>query len=66
VKNKPNLVNKVTVKAAYIHCPKALMRCNLWSIEYLQNIEAMPTLGETIRDQTKNSGLVESREIILK
>jgi hypothetical protein len=66
VKNKPNLVNKVTVKAAYIHCPKALKHYNLWSIEHLQNIEAMPILGETIRDQTKNSGPVKSREIMLK
>ena len=66
VKNKPKLVIKVTVEAAYIHCPKALMRSKLWSIEQHQNIDSMPTLGEIIQDQTKSAGPVESREEMLK
>ena len=66
VKNKPKLVIKVTVEAAYIHCPKALMRSKLWSIEHHQNIDSMPTLGEIIQDQTKSAGPVESREEMLK
>ena len=66
VKNKPKLVIKVTVEAAYIHCPKALMRSKLWSIEHHQNIDTMPTLGEIIRDQTKSAAPVESREEMLK
>ena len=65
-KNKPKLVIKVTVEAAYIHCPKALMRSKLWSIEHHQNIDTMPTLGEIIRDQTKSAAPVESREEMLK
>ena len=66
LKNKPKLVIKVTVEAAYMHCPKAMMRSKLWSIEHRQNIDAMPTLGEIIRDQTNSSGPVESREEMLK
>ena len=66
VKNKPKLVIKVTVEAAYIHCPKALMRSKLWSIEHHQNIDSMPTLGEIIQDQTKSAGPVESRAEMLK
>ena len=66
LKNKPKLVIKVTVEAAYMHCPKAMMRSKFWSIEHHQNIDAMPTLGEIIRDQTKSTGAVESREEMLK
>jgi len=66
LKNNPRLVIKVTVEAAYMHCPKAMMRSKLWSIEHHHNIDAMPTLGEVIRDQTKSAGPVESREEMLK
>ena len=66
LKNKPKLVIKVIVEAAYMHCPKAMMRSKLWAIEHYQNIDAMPTLGEIISDQTKSSGPVESREEMLK
>lgn len=66
VNNKPKLVIQVTVEAAYMHCPKALMRSNLWSIEHQQSIDAMPTLGEIIQDQTKMTSPVETREEMLK
>ena len=66
LKNKPKLVIKVIVEAAYMHCPKAMMRSKLWAIEHYQNIDAMPTLGEIISDQTNSSGPVESREEMLK
>jgi PPOX class probable FMN-dependent enzyme len=66
MKNKPHLVIQVLVEAAYMHCPKALMRSKLWSIESQQSVEAMPTLGEIIRDQTKTEGPIESREEMLK
>jgi PPOX class probable FMN-dependent enzyme len=61
LKNKPKLV-----EAAYIHCPKAMMRSKLWSIEHHQNIDAMPTIGQIISDQAKSAGPVESREEMLK
>ena len=66
LKNKPKLVIKVIVEAAYMHCPKAMMRSKLWSIEHHQNIDAMPTIGQIISDQTKSTGPVESREEMLK
>jgi hypothetical protein len=59
-------VIKVTVEAAYMHCPKALMRSKLWSVENQLTIEAMPSLGEIIRDQTNSLEPVESREEMLK
>ena len=66
LKNKPKLVIKVIVEAAYIHCPKAMMRYKLWSVQSHQSIDAMPTIGQIISDQTKSEGPVESREEMLK
>ena len=63
--NKPKLVIQVIVEAAYMHCPKAMMRSKLWSVEQHQSIDAMPTLGEIIRDQTKMTAPLESREEML-
>jgi PPOX class probable FMN-dependent enzyme len=65
LKNKPKLVIKVIVEAAYMHCPKAMMRSKLWSIESQQRVDAMPPLSEIIRDQTKSDGPVESRDEII-
>ena len=66
LKNKPKLIIKVIVEAAYIHCPKAMMRSKLWSVQSHQSIDAMPTIGQIISDQTKSEGPVESREEMLK
>ena len=66
LKNKPKLVIKVIVEAAYIHCPKAMMRSKLWSVQSHQSIDAMPTIGQIISDQTKSESPVESREEMLK
>jgi PPOX class probable FMN-dependent enzyme len=66
MKNKPQLVIQVNVEAAYMHCPKALMRSKLWAIESQYSVDVMPTLGEIIRDQTKSEGPIESREEMLK
>jgi PPOX class probable FMN-dependent enzyme len=65
-KNKPQLVIQVNVEAAYMHCPKALMRSKLWAMESQYSVDVMPTLGEIIRDQTKSEGPIESREEMLK
>ena len=66
LKNKPKLVIKVLVEAAYIHCPKALMRSKFWSNANHQKMDAMPTIGQIISDQTKSTAPVESREEMLK
>jgi PPOX class probable FMN-dependent enzyme len=66
MKNKPQLVIQVKVEAAYMHCPKALMRSKLWAMESQYSVDVMPTLGEIIRDQTKSEGPIESREEMLK
>ena len=52
VEGKPPLsVVVVTVKSAYMHCAKAFMRSELWKPESWPDRNAMPTLGEILRDQ---------------
>jgi hypothetical protein len=43
-----------------------MMRSKLWSVQSHQSIDAMPTIGQIISDQTKSTGTVESREEMLK
>ena len=64
--NPPKLVIKVTVEAAYMHCPKAMMRSKLWAVEQQQSVDAMPSLNEIIRDQTKSDAPLEPRADMLK
>ena len=49
----------VTVDEAFLHCPKALMRANLWSDEAKTPRDAMPTAGQIYKDQI---ALTESAE----
>ena len=49
----------VTVDEAFLHCPKALMRANLWSDEAKTPRDAMPTAGQIYKDQI---ALAESAE----
>jgi uncharacterized protein len=47
----PKLVIRVAVEAAYMHCAKAFMRSDLWNPAKHQPTEAMPSMGEMLRDQ---------------
>jgi hypothetical protein len=48
----PRAVVDVAVREVYLHCPKAMMRAQLWSAEAQHPRSALPSLGEMIRDQT--------------
>ncbi len=48
----PKLVIEVKVEAAYLHCPKALMRAKLWQPESQFDRQQLPTVIEMINDQT--------------
>ncbi len=50
----------ITVDEAYLHCPKAVMRADLWSDEAKTPRDAMPTAGQIYKDQI--AGLAESGE----
>lgn len=47
----PQLVIRVTVAAAYLHCAKALMRSALWDASRHVDRAVMPSMGEMLRDQ---------------
>ncbi len=49
----PRAVLSVTVREAYFHCGKALMRSRLWSQEVRVERTSFPSIGEVIHDQTK-------------
>ena len=55
----PATVLVISVVEAFLHCPKALMRANLWSEETRVSRDAMPTAGQIYKDQI---ALVESAE----
>ena len=52
----------VTVDEAFLHCPKALMRSNLWSDEARTPRDAMPTAGQIYKDQVALSESAEELE----
>jgi len=57
----PKLVIRLTVGEAYLHCAKALMRSCLWSPQALIERDALPTMGEMLRDQTGGREAMESQ-----
>jgi PPOX class probable FMN-dependent enzyme len=48
----PRAVVEISVREAYLHCPKALMRSRLWSPDVQMKRSELPSLGQMIRDQT--------------
>jgi PPOX class probable FMN-dependent enzyme len=56
----PTIVLRITVRQAYLHCAKALMRSRLWDPDSRIERAELPTLGEMLRDQL-GSGPVESQ-----
>jgi uncharacterized protein len=47
----PAVVLRITVREAYLHCAKALMRSRLWDPEARIDRSELPTMGEMMRDQ---------------
>jgi uncharacterized protein len=47
----PKLVIRVSVQASYLHCAKALMRSDLWNANRQVPRNAVPSMGEMLRDQ---------------
>ena len=57
----PMAVYVITVKEVYLHCAKALMRSELWAPNSEAPERPIPTIGQMIRDQTGDTGPVESQ-----
>jgi len=58
----PRTVLVVTVREAYLHCAKALMRSRLWDPDAQVSRDTLPTLGEMLRDQIGLTETPESQE----
>lgn len=48
----PKVAIRVTVREAYLHCAKALMRSKLWAPEMRVERSVLPSAGRMISDQT--------------
>ncbi len=60
----PRAVLRVSVKEAYFHCGKALMRSKLWSQDVQTDPKTFPNISKIVHDQTK-LGEPESTETIV-
>ncbi len=49
----PRSLLKIAVREAYLHCPKALMRADLWGDSHRIDRATLPSLSDMISDQLK-------------
>jgi PPOX class probable FMN-dependent enzyme len=61
----PTIVVRITVRQAYLHCAKALMRSRLWDPDTRIERSELPTMGQMLRDQI-GSGPVETQAEMLE
>ena len=47
----PKAILRVAVREAFLHCPKALMRADLWGDSHRVDRATLPTLSEMVSDQ---------------
>ena len=47
----PKAILRVAVREAFLHCPKALMRADLWGETHRVKRATLPTLSEMVSDQ---------------
>ena len=47
----PKAILRVAVREAFLHCPKALMRADLWGESHRVERSALPSLSEMVSDQ---------------
>jgi len=47
----PKTLLKIEVREAYLHCPKALMRADLWGDSHRIDRASLPSLSEMVMDQ---------------
>lgn len=60
----PAVVLRITVREAYLHCAKALMRSRLWDPAARVERSELPTMGQMMRDQA-GIGPLESQADML-
>jgi PPOX class probable FMN-dependent enzyme len=58
----PVTVLMVTVREAYLHCAKSILRSRLWQEDAKTDRSLMPSMGQMIKDQTRLTDPVESQD----
>ncbi|HEY7448759.1 MAG TPA: pyridoxamine 5'-phosphate oxidase family protein [Vicinamibacterales bacterium] len=48
----PRSALRVTVREAFLHCAKALIRSHLWGTDYRVDRKQLPSYGQMLKDQT--------------
>lgn len=61
-KNPPKACIELTIKEVFLHCAKALMRSELWSLDTQIDRGSFPTMGAMINDQLSIDDIPESQE----
>ena len=64
-RRQPKLAIEVSVREAYLHCAKSLMRAKLWSAESRVERTVLPTMNRMIHDQIGSAEPPESQEAML-
>jgi PPOX class probable FMN-dependent enzyme len=59
-------VLRITVRKAFFHCAKALMRAQLWSEEAKIDRRSFPTLGQILKDQLHEDAPPETQEDMVR
>lgn len=61
----PPSVLVVTVREAFLHCAKSIMRSRLWDADAQVERSLMPTIGQIISDQLGESRPVETQDQVI-
>ena len=61
----PRLAIRVTVREAYLHCAKALMRSRLWGRDYRVERTELPTYAQMLKDQGVTTQSVEQLQAVI-
>ena len=62
----PNLVLIVAVEKAHMHCPKCMIRSNLWRPEHWPDRSNVPSLAEAIVAHAKSSETVAQVQAVIE
>ena len=62
----PPSVLVVTVREAFLHCAKSIMRSRLWDADAQVERSLMPTIGQIISDQLGESRPVETQDQVIE
>ncbi|MFD1162068.1 pyridoxamine 5'-phosphate oxidase family protein [Hwangdonia seohaensis] len=56
----------ISVEEMFLHCAKAFMRSKLWDTSTQINRDALPTMGQMLKDQLGSKEAPETREAMVK